>query len=410
MANRNNYTQHSHKGFAVFCVAIALMVAAVCTLGGLQLWGKDKTKPSNWFKDDTVTVVEDNVKYETTLPANGGMTLPDEVGDGEEDKGEVKSNGIALMSAMIPVAQYAEYGISPAAENARTVTATVSPDNEASNTKIRWELSWKDAASLWARGKNIADYVTLSTDANDLMKSKTCTISCSQAFGEQIQLKAVCVEDTSKFAVCPVDYVQQLKSASASIGNVPVNLGGNTDVTIAIRREWDGKGGTVTVTPNYSDVYTVKSTFTGAVTITTQGQDSIHDYNDANRKYVYIQYGSQAVLQITAEKKDYTGEAIYFDTRLFKTFNFSQFGIDKNGNRDTSTSTFIQWADFTGNEIKNCYTNLNCQGKVLFTMKVTLASGSYEYSYESDIVWAAIDETVPLANVHINGNQDIVFP
>ena len=169
----------------------------------------------------------------------------------------------------------------------------------------------------------------------------------------------------------------------------------------------------MTVTPNYSDVYTVKSTFTGAVTLTTGEGEFANSYNDPSRKYVYIQYGSQAALHITAEKKDYTGEELYFDTRLFKTFNFSQFGIDKNGNRDASSPSstgFIQWADFTGNEIKNCYTNLNCQGKVLFTMKVTLASGSYEYSYESDFVWAAIDETVPLANVHINGNQDIVFP
>ena len=127
MANRRNYKTRTNKGLAIFCVVLTFVIVAACTLGGLQLWGKGKAKPSEWFKSDPVTVVEDNVKYETTLPANGGMTLPDEIGDGEEDKGEVKSNGIALMSAMIPVAQYAEYGISPAAENARTVTATVSP-------------------------------------------------------------------------------------------------------------------------------------------------------------------------------------------------------------------------------------------------------------------------------------------
>lgn len=33
-----------------FCVIMALLIIAACTIGGLQLWGKGNVKPSEWFK------------------------------------------------------------------------------------------------------------------------------------------------------------------------------------------------------------------------------------------------------------------------------------------------------------------------------------------------------------------------
>ena len=43
-------------GLRILCVVLALMLAAGLTLGGLELWGKGKMKPSNWFKSDLATV------------------------------------------------------------------------------------------------------------------------------------------------------------------------------------------------------------------------------------------------------------------------------------------------------------------------------------------------------------------
>ncbi len=53
MANRRNY-HHSHTGLRICCVALALMLAAGLTLGGLELFAPDgkKMKPSEWFKSD----------------------------------------------------------------------------------------------------------------------------------------------------------------------------------------------------------------------------------------------------------------------------------------------------------------------------------------------------------------------
>ncbi len=410
MANKRNYKTHTNKGLAIFCVVLAFVIVAACTLGGLQLWGKGNQKPSNWFRsEDPAIVVGESVKYETTLPANGGMTLPDKIEDGEtDDAGAVKSNGIALMSMTIPVAQYATYGISPASENAKTVTATVSPDNEASNTKIKWELTWKNPASEWATGKDVTDYVTVQSNADDLMESKTCTVSCSQAFGEQMQLKAIAVDDETKFATCNVDYVRQVKSVSVAIGDISVNLGGNTDITIAIRRDYGGTGGKVTVTPTLGDVYTIENEFTAAASLTHEISETGNDKWLACKGY---STGSGATVVTYNNEETLLEKSIYFDRRVFTQYQF--YGGSEAFAEEHESSYYNVFHQDKINQLVYNFNAGNSQGyknKVIWTMKVTLTSGSYEYSYESDLVWAAIDETVPIGDVHINGDQDIVFP
>ena len=419
-ANKRNYYHHSHTGLRVFCAILALLLIGGLTLGGIELFapaGK-KIKPSEWGKSDAT--VEESVKYETVLPANGGMTLPEKVEDGEEDDAGVKSNGISLMSLTIPVSQYAAYEISPAAETARTVTATVSPDNEAANTKIKWELSWKNAASEWATGKEVTDYVSLQTNADDLMESKTCTVSCAQAFGEQIILKAIAVDDETKFATCNVDYIRQVKSASVSIGDVSVNLGGNTDITIAIRRDYNGAGGKVTVTPIYGDVYTLENEFTATASLTRPHNDSAY-YGLYYVKEVRPKENPENyyVTRLTYDMdEDIIGDSIYFDRRLFTQFNF--FGEEEGGgtlgkyDKDELFSSLDQIEKLVSNfNTANPYYDGPFKGKAIWTMKVTLTSGSYEYTYKSDLVWAAIDETVPVGDVditHDGAPGDIVFP
>lgn len=419
MAKRRS-TNNSHIGRSVAAFLLALVVIGACVIGGLQLWGKGNQKPSEWFKKKEASA-EPRPEYSTVLPTNGGMTMPEALGADTSDETGNKSQGIALMSAAIPVAQYAAYGVPSAAENAKTVTATVSPDNEASNTKIKWELAWKDAASAWATGKQPSEYIKLQTNADDLMESKKCTVSCLQPFGEQLELKAVAVDDETKFATVNVDYVQQVKSVKVNIGDVSVNLGGNTDITIAIRRDYNGNGGEITATPIYGDVYTIENVFTANVSLKDEKQFT--QFADQSRKYFNFFYESRTNLCLQTEEKDYVGETIYFDTRFFETFKVSQYLIKKDGFQWSGSPPFeelypetkdsyntLYWKNFTANEIKACYENLHCQGKVLFTMKVCLTSGSYEYNYESEIVWAAIDETVPPTKVDINDGNDLLFP
>lgn len=71
-----------------------------------------------------------------------------------------------------------------------TITATVEPDNEAENTGVDWTATWRNAESVWASGKSVSDYVTLTPGGEDYAASKSVTLENLQPFGEQIIIKA----------------------------------------------------------------------------------------------------------------------------------------------------------------------------------------------------------------------------
>ena len=110
----------------------------------------------------------------------GGGLIVSPVEDGPEE-----GKGIAVVSAEIPREQFDDYGIMPIAETAYTVTATVNGDGLTDAQKnVTWSApAFKNPSSSWASGKNVSNYVTTSTNGNQI------TVSCLQAFGEQIVIK-----------------------------------------------------------------------------------------------------------------------------------------------------------------------------------------------------------------------------
>ena len=80
-----------------------------------------------WFVKDEDVPVED----EQQQTEEGGELA---VGDGI-------SSGVSLMSARIAVADFEEYGISPLAESAQQVTASVQP-SDALNKEVDWSIAW----------------------------------------------------------------------------------------------------------------------------------------------------------------------------------------------------------------------------------------------------------------------------
>lgn len=97
------------------------------------------------------------------------------------------SKGITLLSG---VATTAADGTTT-----KTITATVEPDGANVHDPLSWEVAFKDPSSTWATGKNVSDYVTISVSSDTL----TCTVTCKQAFGEQIVLN---VSSKNKKCIC----------------------------------------------------------------------------------------------------------------------------------------------------------------------------------------------------------------
>lgn len=107
------------------------------------------------------------------------------------------SKGITLLSG---VATTAADGTTT-----KTITATVEPAGANVHDPLSWEFAFKDPSSTWATGKNVSDYVTISVSSDTLI----CTVTCKQAFGEQIVLN-VSSKTKNASASANVDYVKRV--------------------------------------------------------------------------------------------------------------------------------------------------------------------------------------------------------
>ena len=159
-------------------MAVTAFALIVAIFAGLSL---------GWF-DKKEEVTDEG---QETVQA-GGMVVDD----------ETEGAGIALMSAVIPVAQYEDYGISTASvETAYTVTAVVEPDN--TTDTLSWAVQWKNSASTFATGKTVTDVTVRSTG------DRTATVECKQAFGEVVQLKVSAASAPTVSATKDINYLKR---------------------------------------------------------------------------------------------------------------------------------------------------------------------------------------------------------
>ena len=150
-----------------------------------------------------------------------------------------------------------------------TITATVEPDNEAENTGVDWTAAWKNAESVWASGKSVSDYVTLTPGGEDYAASKSVTLENLQPFGEQIIVKATARDDPEITATCTADYAQKPVNFTLSFGEVSCNFGGDTDVTLEINANAEtAPGGAADAQFTKSEVYSLSQEFTVSYELT----------------------------------------------------------------------------------------------------------------------------------------------
>lgn len=157
----------------------------------------------------------------------------------EQDEGgaiitEGESSGIQLMSMKIPVAQYDEYGISPLADTAYQLTATITPENATDKT-VDWTIAWavppqhsggtmgdEDPGSVWAMGKTVTDYVTVTPTSDGAL---TANLECLKDFGAQVKVTVTSRDNSEVSANCLVDYTQKLQGVKATFGSTVLTDG-----------------------------------------------------------------------------------------------------------------------------------------------------------------------------------------
>lgn len=150
------------------------------------------------------------------------QVTPDEPAQEENYDGsiieETTSDGVSLMSTKIATADYAEYGISPLAETAYTLTATVFDEDGSSSgipQNVTYTAEWKNPSSEWANGKDVNDYYQVtSTGIN------TATATCLQAFGEPVTITATSYFNPEAYCTWEANYVKRVENITATIQTI----------------------------------------------------------------------------------------------------------------------------------------------------------------------------------------------
>lgn len=269
-----------------------------------------------------------------------------------------EENGIKMMSAVIPFSEFDDYGISPQAETAYTLTATVSPNNEATNTAVKWSIAWKNASSTWATEKAVTNYVTLEWNDADYVTSKTVTVSCLKAFAEPIEVKAVTAENPAYSATVSVDYALRLgsnpylKTSGGKKALTPV-WDGDTKVTLEVASGQRGTGGKIAldlfaVTQDYTvgDTFTVTlslkngGTICGGVAAGSPGGSSygIRYVSEAviSQKSITITPGGSYICSIAD-----LGSLELCNDALFSKYNFAYYSGSAFGGSTTTELTTV---------------------------------------------------------------------
>lgn len=91
--------------------------------------------------------------------------------------------------------------------------ATITPNN-AANKKVDWSAVFKNPESEWASGKTLSEYIVVTPAADG---SLMASVTCYQAFGEQVILTVTSRENAEATASCTIDYKQQLVSYELSV-------------------------------------------------------------------------------------------------------------------------------------------------------------------------------------------------
>lgn len=194
----NNYELYEHRKSDTVKWIIAFTLIAVLLLGLISTW-----------------VVMSN--DDTEKPADGG-TEQAMIVDG--DGNTLQSGKTYAMPARMVYAASTASATSVQEEVGITLTATVKPET-AGNKAVDWTVSFVNANSTWAKGKNASQYVSV-TPASD--GATTATVRFLRAFGEQIKITVTSRVNSKASAECILDCARRITDTALYHQKLDTNI------------------------------------------------------------------------------------------------------------------------------------------------------------------------------------------
>lgn len=241
--------------------AIAFLLVAVTLIGlCLQVFGKGKQKPSEWFKKE-----EEQVQPEAG--AGAGILTPQ----------EPEASAAMPMRLNVQKLSTEELAVSPmaaSADSAFTLTVTY-PEEGVMYKEVDYSIAWQNGGSgKWGNGKTVTQYATVAATADGAL---TATVTCLQAFGEPIIVTVTNRANPSCKATAQLDYARRVTGLSVKLsdGKTTVtaaegtNLGGGY---VAMATTTGSKGSSsIEYSFTYSTVYTVEDSFSVTKATSSKG-------------------------------------------------------------------------------------------------------------------------------------------
>ena len=198
MSNLKQHERSDSVKWFIVGVVIVLIIAAI-VLGVFSNWYTN-WDTSTWFGRGVTTEDQDELVEEPTeAPVEsyvGAIIRPSQ------------SDDVRFSMQKIAVADYAAYGVSPLAETAYTLTATITPST-AYVQGIIWSVEFVNPSDSWASGKTATNYVTVTPSGSN---NHTATVECVSSFNSQIKIVATSEDNENISAECLVDYGKRFRS------------------------------------------------------------------------------------------------------------------------------------------------------------------------------------------------------
>lgn len=290
---------------------------------------------------------------------------------GEEQPEQKPDESVIIKSddAVGMLLSYGEASVASDGSTTQTITATVEPD-DATNKQVDWSIAFKDANSAWASGKDLSEYVTIEPASDG---SRTATVTCKQAFAEQVIITCTSRETSDIKATATVDYAKKVVDVEVKIKEV-----GADGYLSSLDFVESKKSISFEYVPTYS-IYTLDETFTE--TVQYRVAPTFYDVVNINNSYVsrlYEDYSSAKLSGLYISKVSLFEFCYYFSSdTLVKP-------VQKNKAYNDFAKGCIEGTDFL--DFKITYTGSHSTAEFAKTIKV-----------------GKVDFTVSVTNVSLSG-------